>query len=141
MEKKKEKSEWISMEIPEIDYTSCEDHTILRGMYMWVNILIYYYWHTWHPCAYLKVKWDENSVYYENDEPCHWWITFSNYVDEDSKRAEWRFDKWFWIGWDYAHGGDYMRILWHESDKKRTTKEILKEIEEMIVYCKTKWML
>ena len=135
------KSEILIEDYPEIDYTSTEDKAIMKWKYMGEDILIYYYGETWHPCAYLKIKWDENSVYYEEDEPCHWWITFSNYVDEDSKRAEWRFDKWFRIWWDYAHAGDYMRILWHESDKKRTTKEILKEIEEMIVYCKTKWML
>ena len=137
MKKENNKSEILIDEYPEIDYTSTEDKSIIKGKYMWEDILIYYYWETWHPCAYLKIKWDENSVYYLDDEPCHWWITFSKYIKEDG----WRWDKWYWIWWDYAHAGDYMRILWHEEDKKRTTKEILKDIEEMIVYCKTKGIL
>jgi hypothetical protein len=138
---KKEKSEYLVLDLPEIDYESTEDRAILRWKYMWEEILIQYYWQTWHPCAYLKVKKIPKDIEML-DVPCNWWITFNNEIteeDEDTEWNWWRFTEWLWIGWDYAHCDDYMRILWR--GKKWTTEEILKEIEEMIMYCKTKWML
>ena len=137
--KEEKKSETLIADLPEIDYNSTRDGEILRWKYMGEDILIYYYWESWHPCAYLKIKWDVNSVYYTDDEPCHWWITFSHYITEDDQRSWWRWDEWFWIWWDYAHCDDYMRILGR--GKKWTTKEILKDVEEMILWCKIKWML
>jgi len=137
----KEKSETLIIDLPEIDYTSTENRAILRWKYMWEDILIYFYGRTWHPCAYLKVH--EMPIEIEMmDVPCNWWITFHNEITEDDSVAEWngwRFTPWLWIGWDYAHCDDYMRILgrW----KKWTTKEILKEMEDVILYCKQRWIL
>ena len=134
----KKKTETLISDYPEIDYSSLEDKEILRGKYMGEDILIYYYGEVWHPCAYLKIKqpclWIE-----DNDEPCHWWITFSEEIQWDEKWNNWRFDKWYWIWWDYAHFNDYMRILWRW--KMRTTKEILKDIENMILWSKKMWFL
>lgn len=128
----------LIMDLPKIDYSSTEDWAVLRWKYMWEDILIYYFWETWHPCAYLKVN--KIPVDIEMlDVPCHWGITFTKEVEEDDERAKWRFDEWLRIGWDYAHCDDYMRILgrW----KKWTTKEILKEMEDVILWCKQMWIL
>ena len=138
MEKKKEKSETLILDLPEIDYSSTEDRAVLRWKYMWKAILLYFYGKTGHPCAYLKVHQIPADIEML-DVPCNWWITFTKEVEKDEERAKWRFDEWLRIGWDYAHCDDYMRILgrW----KKWTTKEILKEMEDVILRCKTRWML
>ena len=54
------------MDLPPIDYTSTEDRAILRWKYMGEEILIQYYWQTWHPCAYLKVKKIPEDINYED---------------------------------------------------------------------------
>lgn len=63
---------------------------------------------------------------------CHGGMTYAG-KEKDNK---------FWIGWDYAHYGDYtgvceMPILkefkyLHKNDKKWTTKELIKETKEVI---------
>ena len=135
--KEKKKSEYLVPDLPEIDYESTEDRAILRWKYMGEDILIYYYWQTWHPCAYLKVKKIPEDIEML-DVPCNWWITFNNEITEDTKWNWWRFTEWFWIGWDYAHCDDYMRILWR--GKKWATEEILKEVEDVILWCKQQWI-
>lgn len=121
----------LETELPEIEYTSKEDKAILRWKYCWTEFLIYYYWETWHPCAYIKVdKWDNN---YENyNSPCHWWITFADRITDNTKWNKWRFTSGYRIWRDYAHWWDYMRILW--SWKQRTTQEILNDIRDMVVW-------
>ena len=138
MTKKEKKSETFVMDLPEIDYSSNEDRAILRGNYMWETILIYYYWESWHPCAYLKVNKIPTDIEML-DVPCHWGITFYNEITEDTEWNRGRFEEWLRIGWDYAHWGDYMRILW--SWKKWTTEEILSQIRDVIIWCKTMWMI
>ena len=95
-----------------------------------------------HPTAYVKIP--EEHKYYKkgyDDIPieCHGGLTFSSHrLSYD----DFRFnpivlqDSW-WIGWDYAHAGDYTgydemfnRGLY--KNKKWTTKEIYKEVKKVI---------
>ena len=132
------KSEFVLEEFPEIDYESTEGRAILKWKYMWVDIMIFFYGHTWHPCAYVKVNKIPDDIEYL-DVPCHWWITFNNEVKEDSAWNKWRFKPWLWIGWDYAHCDDYMRLLWRW--KKWTTNEIMEEIRDVIIRCSKNWLI
>lgn len=90
-----------------------------------------------HPTAYIKIP--ENHKYYgkdygEIDIDVHGGLTYAHdylYIDDTTK-----VDGWF-IGWDYAHWGDYMGYFedenWQqyhqfEDDKKWTTQEIKEEV-------------
>lgn len=90
-----------------------------------------------HPTAYIKIP-ENHCVYnYENynDVPLdvHGGLTFMDdylHVGETSKDiVEGKF-----IGWDYAHAGDYAGYyednpIW-EDEKKWTTQEIFEEVKE-----------
>lgn len=85
-----------------------------------------------HPCAYIDVTSTPlNGVNYENiDLECHGGLTYSReYLATVDKKG------WF-IGWDYGHYGDYMKLscmLPGELDGKQwTTKEILLEVKRVI---------
>lgn len=94
-----------------------------------------------HPTAYIQIpkghklyNKDYDDIYKEVDIDAHGGLTYSrNYLwISESKKIE----GWF-VGWDYAHYGDYtghqealpeqIRI----GGKKWTTKEILKEVKEV----------
>lgn len=89
-----------------------------------------------HPCAYVSLP--SNHKYYNEDYDnidinCHGGLTFGRITtfkpDKDIK---------FWIGWDYAHLGDYSGLdIRYPSDfrvggKKWTTEEILEEVKNVI---------
>jgi hypothetical protein len=84
-----------------------------------------------HPCAYVEIP-KGNKFYeveYDNiDIDCHCGLTYSNKslrsVDESG---------WF-IGWDYAHLGDYVGYFEYNygEDKKWTTLEIYEECKNVI---------
>lgn len=89
-----------------------------------------------HPTAYIKIP--ENSKYYgkdmgEIDLNVHEGVTYVNdylYISANQK-----IDGWF-IGWDYAHYGDYAgyeKLLPQEfrtGGKKWSTQEIYQEVRE-----------
>ena len=89
-----------------------------------------------HPTAYVKIP--ENHKYYkkdicEIDVNVHGGITYSGnhlYIENNQK-----IEGWF-IGWDYAHWGDYMGyeekfpMKLRTGGKKWTVKEIYKEVRE-----------
>lgn len=87
-----------------------------------------------HPTAYIDVTDSPlNGVFYDNiDISCHGDLTYSeltlNTVDKKG---------WF-IGWDYAHYGDYMDYgnatlnNMFPDKKKWTTEEIVKECKNVI---------
>lgn len=84
-----------------------------------------------HPCAYVKIPKGDKfyEVDYDNiDVECHYELTYSNKslrsVDESG---------WF-IGWDYAHWGDYTGWKgWHNpEDKKWTTLEMYEECKSVV---------
>lgn len=94
-----------------------------------------------HPTAYIKIpkghklyNKDYDDIYGEVDIDVHGGITYSRdhlWISENQK-----IEGWF-IGWDYAHYGDYARyeeILPKEmriGGKKWTTEEIFKEVKEV----------
>ncbi len=82
-----------------------------------------------HPTAYIKVP-DDIEINYD-DIDVHGGITYYGdhlWVTENEK-LEGKF-----IGWDYAHLGDYVGFarlfptVWKETEKKWTTKEIYEEV-------------
>ena len=100
-----------------------------------------------HPCAYIaldeghplteKLK-DTEAGYDVLDLPVHGGLTFSGYGN-----GIFLDDKTFWIGWDYAHTGDYidmglvgeaMKLMADRNAKRWTTEEIYNEIEGTIPY-------
>lgn len=87
-----------------------------------------------HPCAYIDVTdTDLNGKDYSNiDIACHGGLTYSDeYLRTVDKKG------WF-IGWDYAHWGDYVgyEVLYSDNlrtnGKKWTTDEIVSECKEVI---------
>ena len=96
-----------------------------------------------HPCAYVDVTdTDLNGKDYGSiDIECHCGLTYSReYLHTVDKKG------WF-IGWDYAHYGDYMDYgdtflnNMFSNDKKWTTEEIVEECKNVInqiveKYCK-----
>lgn len=91
----------------------------------------------WHPTAYVEIP--KTHPYYgkdydECDISCHGGLTYSG-------NAHWQKedDGKFYLGWDYAHCGDYsgIRIKWEGTElqdygRHWTTVEILEEVEDVI---------
>ena len=87
-----------------------------------------------HPCAYIDVtETDLNGKDYTDiDISCHGGLTYS----EECLRTV---DKkgWF-IGWDYAHYGDFagyelnIPVYMRTGDKRWTTSEIVEECKQVI---------
>lgn len=86
-----------------------------------------------HPTAYIKIPSDHPYFnvkdYDEIPLNVHCGLTFMDNgglrIDENGGFIEGKF-----IGWDYAHAGDYYAYLGFESDKKWTTKEIQEEVRD-----------
>lgn len=87
-----------------------------------------------HPCAYVEIP-KLNSSKSEFDEciSCHGGVTYTG--DLSHVLVPKNPNHWF-IGWDYAHSGDYVcspfPSKYDKYDKKWTTEEILKEVTEVI---------
>jgi len=92
-----------------------------------------------HPCCYVGLP--ENHPYfgkeYTNiDIDCHGGLTYSDAKLHADPTAQ---ESW-WIGWDYAHCGDYagyyeldcMKDFDHSKDKKWTTEELKEEVLNVI---------
>ena len=77
-----------------------------------------------HPCAYVKLPYTNmffNLSYDNIPISVHGGLTYSaNELDG------------FWIGWDYAHCGDYTGYLSLPTDRKWTTGEILDHVKSVI---------
>ena len=89
-----------------------------------------------HPAGYVSIP--KNHPFYKKshddlDIVCHWGLTFSG-VSPDVKPPK----TGWWIGWDYAHAGDYLGFFERvgsksfEDNKKWTTEEIKEEIQSVI---------
>lgn len=80
-----------------------------------------------HPTAYVKVP--KDSIYYGehyDDIPidCHGGLTYSR-TEEDG----------YWIGWDYAHFGDYCYsffTVFNSEERKYTVNDILKDVKSVV---------
>lgn len=85
-----------------------------------------------HPCAYIALP-RTHEFYgkeFDIDLDCHCGITFNR---DDLPFNPIVRDDLFWIGWDYAHCGDYCGYYEDNLDhKKWTTAEILKEVKQAI---------
>lgn len=88
-----------------------------------------------HPCCYVAIPKNHkfyNKHYDDIGVICHGGLTYAE-KEKDNK---------YWIGWDFAHYGDYigvceMQILkeykhLHKNDKKWNTEELLEEIKKVI---------
>lgn len=89
-----------------------------------------------YPTAYIEIP-KKSKLYglfygdYAESIDVHGGITYSKrhlYIGDDIELK----DSWF-IGWDYAHAGDYISFLPFKGGKKWTTEEIL---EDVIKVCK-----
>ena len=91
-----------------------------------------------HPCAYVAVKPDhpyygmdydtmyEKGIYLD----CHGGVT---YIEHDKNTRSWGTQDLWWIGWDYAHSGDYDATYDQKYEThKWTLKEIKKDVLNMI---------
>lgn len=87
----------------------------------------------YHPCAYVRT----DSNYYANEEddsPAHYGFTFygslSHWAKYDPQNYNDNFFNRSFIGWDFGHYDDYLPFFtW---GKKWTTKEVLKNVKEVI---------
>lgn len=87
-----------------------------------------------HPCAYITFPGIENVEHYENyyiwcddyeglysDCGVHYGFTFLGNLNHYGLEGK-------WIGWDYAHLGDYNPFYPHENDHKYTAEEVAKDV-------------
>lgn len=87
-----------------------------------------------HPCAYIALpvthKFYHNyKKFYHNDIlKVHGNITYVNNTLLIGKTRQ----RNHWIGWDYAHFGDYVGNIDDIKQKKWTTSEIVKEVQFVI---------
>ena len=127
----------------EVNYESDKFEILDIGKYKGKDYVIIYVGS--HPCAYVECDIDYynecNNPNY--DEPAHCGFTFygslshwekKEILDEKTKQF---FDRYF-IGWDYAHLGDYTKFKIFKCDKKWTTEEILENVKEVIEWLRKK---
>jgi hypothetical protein len=96
-----------------------------------------------HPCAYVHVpstnpitKAFFSLIDLSGYIYCHGGVTWFDYYLPDNKR----YTDGKWLGWDYAHAGDYYGYKcyeWNDTDSKKwTTEEILEEVKDVIAQVK-----
>ena len=104
---------------------------LCQSWYKGYKVLIVNYFT--HPCAYIGLpsnhKYDH--VYYEDitDIDCHGGLTYSG--DDNMAVKELQNSGWF-IGWDYAHSGDWCGMFSRLGDKKWTTMEMINECMSVV---------
>lgn len=96
-----------------------------------------------HPCAYIRIpderlkNLEENGLDYYNYD--NWNALVHGGFAYCGKKPHKSLRDGFWLGWDYAHLGDYYYMppspygSWHDTEKKWTTEEILKEAALVIL--------
>lgn len=85
-----------------------------------------------HPCAYVEVP--EGHPYRracpKNSICCHGGITYSSAYAPRTLGLK---EKSFWLGWDYAHAGDYAVFPGYTAPGKRyTLEEIQQDVQDVI---------
>ncbi len=71
----------------------------------------------------------QNRDYYSIDVECHGGLTFGEYFRKPFKH----WSKGYWIGWDYAHAGDYMPLIINNNGSRVwKEKEVEKECKSVI---------
>lgn len=85
-----------------------------------------------HPTAYVKVPKNNKAFgkdYFDLDIVVHGDLTYSSNELKFYKYS----GKYNWfIGWDYAHFGDYTLFATFENDKKYTLDEIIEDCKSVI---------
>lgn len=104
---------------------------LCQSWYMGYKVLIVNYFT--HPCAYIGLRSNHkyDHVYYEDihDIDCHGGLTYSG--DDHIVVKELQNSGWF-IGWDYAHSGDWYGPYPIPGDKKWSTMEIINECMSVV---------
>lgn len=78
-------------------------------------------------CGYVRIP-DKHLLqkiedYDDMNINCHGGLTFCKRVEEDEIESNTKFTKGYWIGWDYAHSGDFSPVLGamlNKTEKART---------------------
>lgn len=93
-----------------------------------------------NPCAYVEIPgghklYDVRNKNELDNIDCHGGITYVSKIGL-IKPSNKNHRDGHWIGWDYAHFGDYTYLpanfeIWNEG-KKWTTKEIFEEVKDVI---------
>lgn len=112
--------------------TEILEHGTCFGVFYWIVN------YGTHPCAYVMIP--QNNKYFERgyeeiDVNVHGGLTYSNkYLPFETKKSD---NKAWYIGWDYAHYGDYNGFEekvpkeFRVGGKKWTTEEIKNEVIEV----------
>ncbi len=84
--------------------------------------------HGTHPTAYVRIP--QGHPYFKKDTSeielyVHGGFTYSG-------KAIWEEDNNYWIGWDYAHAGDFLPFLPGDKGKKWTTRKVFNEVKSLI---------
>lgn len=104
-----------------------------------------------HPCCYVRLPFDHRLAddaledYNSLVIHCHGGITYSEkylriggYISGNEWVEEVKDESGVWIGWDYAHAGDYIYYtssiytLSLREDTKYTTEELLEDVKDVI---------
>ena len=92
-----------------------------------------------HPCAYIqfpeieKIESCDNTWFRNGEDPDDWFDVHGGFTFLGTMKLN-GLDG-LWLGWDYAHSGDYSEWGLHDmgfDEKKWTTEEIVKEAREAI---------
>lgn len=119
----------------EMEYKEKKTFEILdEGNYCGFNYMIVSY--GTHPCAYVELK--ENDAFYGQADydkipiDCHGGLTYCTHHGYGRNTEHYR--PGHWIGWDYAHWGDYVGydLICDEDHQKHFTHGILYEVKNVI---------
>lgn len=93
-----------------------------------------------HPCAYVEVPEGHpyRRAYLDGSVRCHGGVTYFRPYAPPAMTAEQKI-KSLWIGWDYAHIGDYLELPDTALPGKRyTLEEIQQEVRDVIAQLRAK---
>lgn len=112
-------------------YSATDNSTcvIAEGRYRDLPFIVVNSMHKWL-CAYINVAPTKLNGSTDVDFGCHGGVTYRN---ESLLRRD---EKGWWIGWDYAHWGDYIpslsKGLFDYFRRKWTTEEVVEECLNVI---------
>lgn len=99
--------------------------TLDRGKYLGYHYVVRSY--GIYPCCYISIP--NGEAIDTSFLPCHGGIT---YCEDEYPFQEEPTDGFYWIGWDYAHAGDYQAYSYAYKGKKWTTEELVQECKDVI---------
>ncbi len=132
-------------------YDTLNKYNKLEGKYKGLKYIVYYhvYATSSHFCGYVKLPDDhpytklihmekygdnlEMEIGYDDmDIDCHGGLTFSRKITkENMKEYPQGFTPGYWIGWDYAHWGDYLPGMYPDGER-HTFQEVEEECKKVI---------